>query len=201
MSDPIWSSYANVSKIAEEAEALLVMTDRAISAHDFGRFHVDTEDWNDETLEDENEWFTHYFIRSYRVFERMPRLASRGMFSIAISFYRFEDEAGDKWPPGRTAKIYAGFAPTARAWDADSMYVNGAGNAPTCPQISARLWGGQGKDTWVSTWFFAVPLLAITSRADFEREVVVPSAQLLNGVTEDLAFAAASATLQGPPRE
>lgn len=195
MSDPIWSSMANAMKIVEEADALLGVYDRSILSHDFGRYHVDIEDWTEDTLDDESNWCTFYNITSYRVLERMPRLASRGMLSFAISFYRFEDETGENWEGARRAKFYVGFAPVARAWTPDTMVVNGNGVAPTSSQVSQQRWGIRGKEQQVASWFFVVALDALGGQDDFRREVLEPVRILLNGGNDSEAFKHCTAVL------
>ena len=52
MTDAVWASMSNAMKIVEEADALLGTYDRAIAAHNFGRFFLDVDDWTEETLDD-----------------------------------------------------------------------------------------------------------------------------------------------------
>lgn len=195
MSDAIWASMSNAMKIAEEAEALVVLYDRAILSHDFGRFQIDTDDWTDESLNDDGNWCAFYHLTGYRVHERTPRLASRGMLSFGISFYRFEDEAGDSWAGARRAKFYVGFAPVARAWTPDTLLVNGSGVAPTASPISDQRWGIKGRDEQVGSWFFVVALDALCGLDDFRREVLNPVSILLNGGTDSDAFTGTAAIL------
>jgi len=195
VSDKLWQSFANVVRISDEAEALLESLETVLEGQDFGRFLVDLEDSADEVVTNDSDWCTIYYWVSYRVLERMPKPASRGMLAIGLSMFRNEDLAGNEWEGARSAKLYAGFAPTARAWTEDTLVVDGNGNSPSAKPISSRRWGTVGRDGKSPSWFFCVTLASLQSRKDLVREVVDPLSKLINGAAEDIAFAGCRATI------
>lgn len=196
MTDAIWESTRNAVRIAQEAEALIGAYDQMIQSHPFGPFEIDIDDWSDETLRDEHDWISFYYLVNFRVLERTPRLASRGRLALAMSLHRLEDEAGDNWPNAKRAKLYVGFAPTSKAWDADSLYVNGSGSAGNGERLSEFRWGVRDKAGGIMSWFFAVALEGIESREDFVREVLSPITLLLNGGADEDAFAHSQSLLR-----
>jgi hypothetical protein len=198
VSDPIWTTFANLTKITEEADSLLATYSRTIVGHDFGRFTVDVDDEDTETIEDEGNWSCLYHVTNYRVYERTHRLASRGKLALAISFYRYEDDAGNAWPGAKRAKLYVGFAPVAKAWDTYSLFVNGAGDAPSAAYLGDGLWGNHGKDGSLASWFFCLALSSINSRTDLDELALTPASRLMNGASAKDAFQGIEAILAGP---
>jgi hypothetical protein len=198
MSDVLWQSFGNVVRAGIEADALLEAVEAALGITDFPPFEIGIEDWHDETLEDELEWVTTYVLWSYRIYERKPRRASRGMLALAVSFYRNEDMARGGWNGARQAKFYVGMAPSAKAWTAETLVLDGAGASSVAKPISSWRWCTAAEPSLAAPWFFCVRLAALQSRQDIVREIITPFVHLLRGVEDAVAFQDCEATLTTP---
>jgi len=85
------------------------------------------DEWDYDSWSDDEDSVASYFIQSIKIRDSGVRGSARGMLSVAISFFRPEDRAGEGWSGGRRAKIYVGVAPTIKAWDKDSLLLDGSG--------------------------------------------------------------------------
>lgn len=196
MTDPLWQSFANTVVAAGEAEAVQSAIEQLVTEGALGGVRASDNDWSYESWADEEDWIASYSIQSIRIRDAGPRGSARGTLSIALSFYRPEDRAGEGWPGGRRAKLYVGVAPTIKAWDEDTMLLDGSGRSETSEARSTHRWWRTDSQ---SAWFFCVALEAIDSREAILREVMRPLAALLAGADEAIAFAAATAVIPTTP--
>lgn len=195
MTDTLWQSFANAFTAAAEAGAIQAALEQAVSEGALGSVRASDDEWNYESWSDEEEWVATYTVQSMRIRDAGARGSARGTLSIAISFYRPEDRAGEGWPGGPRAKLYAGVAPTAKAWDEDTMILDGSGRSDIAEGRTGRRWWRVDAPT---AWFFCVALEAIDSREALVREVMGPLAALLAGSDEDAAFKKCTATFPTP---
>jgi len=184
--DTLWQSFANASTSAGEAEAVQAAIETAVFEGALGNVRASDEKWAYDYWWDDYEWVRSYWIQSIRIRDAAARGSARGMLSVAISFFRPEDRAGDGWIGGRRAKLYVGVAPTIKAWDATSLLVDGSGRSDLAEVRDRYRWSRIDTPT---AWFFCVALDAIDSRETLTREVLQPLAALLRGEDEEAAFA------------
>lgn len=195
MTDTLWQSFANANTAAGEASAIQSAIEQAVQEGALGGVRASDAEWNYESWSDEDEWTFSYSIQSIRVREAGVRGAARGTLSIAISFYRAEDRAGEGWPGGRRAKVYVGMAPTIKAWDDDTLLLDGSGKSDVAEARTSHRWW---RTDAPSAWFFCAALDAIDSREALMREILRPLAALLAGSEDDEAFAACAAVFRTP---
>lgn len=200
MTDTLWQSFANANTAAREVEAVHAAIEQAVLDGALGAVRASDDEWSYDSWSDDDDWVASYSIQSVRIRDVGARGAARGMargtLSIAISLYRPEDRAGTGWTGRRRAKIYAGVAPTQKAWDMDSMLLDGSGRSDAADARSTYLWA---KLDAPQAWFFCVALEAIDSREALGREVMAPLAALLAGADEEAAFEGCSATFRAVP--
>lgn len=193
MTDTLWQSFANANRAALEAEAVIAAFQQAIEEGELGPIRPSDEEWGQDGWTDEEDWVASYSIESIRIREHRVGGAARGTLAIAVSFFRAEDLAGDRWPGARLAKLYVGVAPTNTAWSVDTLFIDGGGQSDVAAPAGKYLWARP--DAKRGAWFFCVALSAIDSRAALSREVLTPLARLLAGDPPDSAFDDATATL------
>lgn len=195
MTDTLWQSFANCNSASLEAEALDAAIVQAVAEGGLGAIRAGDDKWDYDSWCDEAEWITSYTIQSMGLREVGVVGRARRTLSIAVSFYRAEDRHGDDWVGGRRAKIYVGVAPSFKAWEADSLLVDGSGRSPGATPISPFRWARHGN---AQAWFFCVALDAIDSREALGIEVFGPLRALLGGADEKTAFAGCKSII-GPP--
>lgn len=196
MTDMLWQSFANCHSASEEAEALQEAIETAVAECALGQVRQSDDEWTYSYGPDEGEgWLTSYSVQSIRIREVGLPARARGTLSIGISFYRPEDRAGDDWPGGRRAKLYVGVAPTPKAWDADSLLVDGSGRSEIVAPVSSYRWGRPSSS---DAWFFCLALDAIDSREALTRDVMGPLRTLLAGGDEQTAFAECRSLIAPP---
>lgn len=193
MTDTLWQSFANANAAAREVEALHAAIEQAVAEGELGGIRASEDDWTYESWSDEDDWIASYAIQSIKIRDAGARGAARGTLSIAISLYRSEGRAGEGWPGGQRAKIYVGVALTAKAWDEDSLLLDGSGRAEVAEPRSRYRWFRTDN---AQAWFFCVALEAIDSRDTLINEVIRPVAILLAGTEEETAFAASKAIFE-----
>lgn len=193
--DSLWQSFANSDAASLEAQAIEAAIEQAVAEGGLGGIRAREKEWSYDYHYDEEERICGYGIQSAELRETGVTGRARRTLSIAISFYRPEDRAGDDWPGGQRAKVYVGVAPTSKAWDSDSLLVDGCGRSDVAVPISPYRWARPGTP---QAWFFCVALDAIEGRAALTSEVLEPLRILLGGGKEQTAFAGCRALLAPP---
>lgn len=195
MTDTLWQSFANCDSAGEEADALQSAIETAVAECALGQVRQSDDEWTYSYGPDGDVWLSSYTVQSIRIRDVGLPVRARGTLSIAISFYRAEDRAGDDWAGARRAKLYVGVAPTLKAWDTDSLLVDGSGRSDVAAPISAYRWARLGAP---EAWFFCVALDAIDSRDALNRDVLGPLRSLLAGEDENTAFAGCRSLIAPP---
>lgn len=195
MTDTLWQSFSNALTAVAEAEAVQAAIETAVLEGGLGNVRGSDDEWDYQYWWDEDENVASYWIQSIRIRNAGVRGNARGMLSIAISFFRPEDRAGDHWSGGRRAKLYIGVAPTNKAWDKASLLVDGSGRSDIAEACGQYRWY---RTDAPSAWFFCVALNAIDSREALMREVMRPLALLLSGDDDETAFSASTGILKTP---
>lgn len=195
MMDTLWQSFSNALTAVAEAEAVQAAIETAVLEGGLGNVRGSDDEWDYDYWCDEEENVASYWIQSIRIRNAGVRGNARGMLSIAISFFRPEDRAGDHWSGGRRAKLYIGVAPTNKAWDTASLLVDGSGRSDIAEARDQYRWY---RSDAPSAWFFCVALNAIDSREALMREVMRPLALLLSGDDDETAFSDSTGILKTP---
>lgn len=193
MTDNLWQSFANANAAIVEMEAIRSAIEAAVAEGALTSVRPSDDAWQYDAWCDEDEWIYSYALQSIRIKEVGPRGPARGTLSIALSFFRPEDNAAGDWIGGRRAKLYVGVAPTTRQWDIDGLVVDASGRSETAEASSPYRWR---RTDAPDAWFFCVELDRITGRDALFREVIRPLGSLLAGGSEDEAFAGCEGTLR-----
>lgn len=193
MTDTLWQSFANTISAASEAGAVQSAIEQAVLDGALVGVRASDDEWSYEAWADEEDWIASYSIQSIRIRDSGARGIARGTLSIAISFYRPEDRAGEGWPGGRRAKLYIGVAPTIKSWDMDTLLLDGSGQSEIAETGTSLRWWRTGMP---AAWFFCVALDLIDSREAIMREVIRPLAALLAGADDTIAFEGCTATFR-----
>jgi hypothetical protein len=195
MTDTLWQSFANTITAAGEAGAVQSAIEQALTDGAAAGVRASDDEWNYENWSDEEEWILSYSIQSIRIRRAAVPGTALGTLSIALSFYRPEDRAGEGWTGGRRAKIYVGVAPKIKAWDQDTLLLDGSGASEMAQARGGRRWW---RNDTPSAWFFCVAMDAVDSREALVRELMRPLGALLTGADEEVAFEGCTATLMPP---
>lgn len=200
MSDPLWNSFANVVRFGEEAEATMAALEEALGA--ITSLPIDVSNTvEDDILQpvlSDDEWVITAWYNTYQIKHPKRQIGPSGRVTVSISFWQPQDEIESGWPAARQAKLFVAYTPRkSAAWDFSNLWVNGAGGSSTSATSNYRWLRGAGGDTDCA-WFFCVRLAEITSRAAVERELIQPLQLLLNGRSEEEAFAESTAILKPP---
>lgn len=195
MTDTLWESFANANTSSREADAVQSAIEQAVLEGGLGTVRQSEDEWTYDNWSDEADWILSYSIQSVKIRDAGVRGSARGTLSIANSFYRDEDRAGEGWPGGLRAKVYVGVAPTMKAWDKDTLLVDGSGRSEVAEGRTSHRWWRVDAP---SAWFFCLALDVIDSREALVREVMRPLAALLAGAEDGAAFRDCAATFQPP---
>ncbi len=122
-------------------------------------------------------------------------LADGGLGSLRIdveSEYEVNLETEQNWAVGYSLYAYKVIPARGRA-------VNGSGQSLDTMPYTPWRWRGTGSGTMSEAWFFCVRILDLRSRGDLDREVAAPLRSLIEGHSDELAFARSTAGLPPPP--
>jgi hypothetical protein len=186
--DPVWQSFDNVHRAVTELDALSRAVGELIEAGELGSVRIGT--WNSDNISDEGNWLVSYYLETTSLYEGRNTL---GTLSLGWSLRRNEDLHGSEWAEARTAKLYVGIAPRAKAWSTDDLFIDGSRQSPKAKADDTGLWTDPED---VGRWFFAVRLLSLCSREDLKREVVGPLRKLLRNDNSTAAFVGCVALLR-----
>lgn len=195
--DVLWRSFANASRAGEEIDSLVVALREVLADGGLGSHRIDIDSEEGYDLKADQDWVQGYALYSFKIVPARGRTTNRGWLSLAISFWRPEDERGNGWPGGSLAKLYVGFSPPrARGWSKEDLVLDGAGQSLDAIPRSEYRWSGTGPSGMAEAWFFCVSLLELRSRADLDREIARPVRLLLEGRPDEVAFAGSSAVIR-----
>jgi len=198
--DVLWRSFANACRAGREIDSLVAALREVVADGGLGSLRADMDSEEEQDLETDQGWVHNYSLYSFKIVPARGRAVNRGWAAFGISFYRDEDERGSGWDGARAAKLYVGFSPPrAHGWSVDNLVLDGAGQSLDVIPMSAWRWKGTGPGGMSDAWFFCLRLLDLTSRADLEREVATPLRLLLEGLSEDRAFATSTAVIPPTP--
>ena len=198
MDDVLWLSFANVARAGVEASALLDALEQVLASS--AAAPIDVSTYDESTQSSENEWVSTTVIMTYKLARSPLRPRATGTISVALSFWRKEDEGAENWVGARQAKLYVAYAPPARSprWTVENLWVGGDGHSEHARATSPRRWAGAGGGVMASAWFFCVRLADLQTRDDLVREVAEPLGMLITGADEEVAFARCASTIPTP---
>ena len=169
----IWQSAQNLFKSSENLDKLC----EAFSLIECDERKLVIE-YSDEYYQD-NGWIYPVWEAYYKV-RQAPNGKKKdvGWITLAIQLTCEVGVEGD-WKHGNRAKVLAAYAPLKDledAWSFDSSGLNSAGYVEECITDEYR---------WLHSdevsWFFAVPLDALTSTDDVEIYITTPMRRLVDG--------------------
>lgn len=197
--DVLWQSHANAARAGREIDALIIALRDLLADGGLGSFRIDVESEYEVELETDQGWTVGYSLYAYKLVPARGRAVCRGWVTFGVSFWRAEDERGVGWEGAQVAKLYVAFWPAkGDGWTADDLFVDGSGQSlDTVPHTPWR-WRGSGSRAMSEAWFFCLRMLDLRSRADLDREVVKPLRSLLEGHSDERAFALSTAILRPP---
>ncbi|MBB1493396.1 hypothetical protein H5395_18405 [Paracoccus sp. MC1854] len=192
--EAIWQSAQNMMKSSKNLDKLweafdLIECEGGDPVLVIERNNSDSED---------NGWIYPVWEAYYKVRQRPNvNLRDTGWITLAIQLTCDVGVEGD-WQHGKRAKVLAGYAPFKNfdhAWGFDSEDPNSSGYVEECVTDEYR---------WIHSdevsWFFAVPLDALTSTDDVEKCIVTPMRRLVRGENPDDVFGAIREKLCLPPQ-
>lgn len=198
--DILWQSHANAARAGLEIDALMTALTDLLADGGLGSLRIDVESEYEVNLETEQNWAVGYSLYAYKVIPARGRAVNRGWVTFGVSFWRAEDDRGAGWEGAQAAKLYVAYCPPkGGGWTTDNLFVDGSGQSLDTMPYTPWRWRGTGSGTMSEAWFFCVRILDLRSRGDLDREVAAPLRSLIEGHSDELAFARSTAGLPPPP--
>lgn len=202
ISGAIWLSVDNLLQLSIESAALLEEIEHQLSQLP-GVARVEGID--PDYAFDDNELFCWKGIATYLLHPADARKNAFGAIAIGTELWR-KVRDDDTWPYARQALLYVGFAPGQDGWTRDALSIGGSGEPEdtgimrlAAPMLWERTGRGAKSDmaAWAQrTWFYCIPLGAITGPDRVTSEITGPLESLLEGHSPVEAFRNAQAVIR-----
>ena len=206
--DAVWQSIENIRLIEPSLDSLYRVVESILRE---GEYFYGVERIDSGGSKSDYHWCFYSDFKIYSLRRRNPNTGYPrfvGALSVRIELWRAANGGGlSDWPYARSPLIYIGFSPDkSDGWYEDMLFVDHHGGPiRDCEGGEVRttedapwLWEfgtpDDGNVTWdLRSWFFVVPLCAISNRRDVQAQLVGPVKALLAGASPCEAFRETSA--------
>lgn len=150
---------------------------------------------------DGEDWVTPVWSSYYSVKMRSQRnMVKVGWITLTIQL-TVNESSDETWEHGRRAKVLAGFSPMKKlehAWVFDLSSPDSSGKCEDC-EVDAYRW--VMSDNGVDSWFFSVPLDALTNTSRVEKCIADPMKRMIRGESANSVLSGIDEFLCKPPQQ